>query len=69
MFCNDGFSRELRFTLVAFVIRAMAAAWARLGAPPPWLPDTDGTGVLAPVLDADVGGTKLPGESLRSEGI
>lgn len=69
MFCNDGLSLEFRATLVALLSRAIAAACARLGAPPPWLPDTGCRGVLVPVFDSDVGGTMLPGESLRSDGI
>ena len=32
---SDGFTLGLGVTLVAFVMRAMAAAWARVGAPPP----------------------------------
>lgn len=60
---------ELIFTFVAFVMRAIAAACARLGAPPPWLPDTGCNGVLAPVFEDDKGGTRLPGESFSSEGI
>lgn len=68
MFCSDGFILELRPTFVAFVSRAMAAAWARFGAPPP-LPDTGSSGVLDPVFDCDAGGTKFAGESLSSEGI
>jgi hypothetical protein len=69
MFCRDGFNLAFKLTLVAFVMRAIAAACARLGAPPPWLPDTGCSGVLAPVLVSDDGGTMFPGESLNNEGI
>jgi hypothetical protein len=68
MFCSDGFNLELAFTFVAFVRRAIAAACARFGAPPPWLPDTGWSGVLVPV-ESDDGGTIFPGESLSKEGI
>jgi len=68
MLCSDGFILEFKPTFVALVSRAMAAAWARFGAPPP-LPDTGSSGVLDPVFDCDAGGTKLPGEFLKSEGI
>jgi hypothetical protein len=66
MFCIGA---ALEFTLVALVMRAIAAACARFGAPPPGLPDTGCSGVLAPVLEDDRGGTRFPGESLNSEGI
>jgi hypothetical protein len=69
MFCNDGFNLAFRLALVAFVMRAIAAACARFGAPPPWLPDTGCSGVLVPVFDNDEGGTIFPGESLSNEGI
>ena len=69
MFCNDGLSLAFRFTLVALLRRAIAAACARLGAPPPWFPDTGCSGVLVPVFDSDVGGTMLPGDSLSRDGI
>lgn len=66
MFCIGA---ALEFTFVALVMRAIAAACARFGAPPPWLPDTGCSGVLAPVLEDDRGGTRFPGESLNSDGI
>lgn len=69
MFCKEGFSREFMLTFVAFVMRAIAAACAKLGAPPPWFPDTGSSGVLAPVLDIDDGATKFPEDSLNNEGI
>lgn len=69
MFCSEGFVLELSPTLVALLSRAIAAACARFGAPPPWFPDTGSNGVLAPVLVTEAGGTRFPGESLNSEGI
>lgn len=68
MFCKLGFSLELRLIFVALAMRASAAAWARLGAPPPWLPDAGFNGVLAPV-DMEDAGTMFPGESLNNDGI
>ena len=68
MFCI-GAALEVALTFVALVMRAIAAACARLGAPPPWLPETGCNGVLAPVLEDDSGGTRFPGESFNSEGI
>ena len=69
MFWSEGVVLEFSPTLVALLSRAMAAACARLRAPPPWLPDTGSNGVLAPVLDMEAGGTRFPGDSLSSEGI
>jgi hypothetical protein len=69
MFCSDGVDLAFKPAFVAFVMRAMAAACARLGAPPPWLPDTGWSGVFAPVLDSDDAGTLLPIDSCISDGI
>lgn len=68
MFCT-GAALELMFVFVALVMRAIAAACARLGAPPPWFPDTGCSGVLEPVFEDDRGGTRFPGESFSKEGI
>jgi hypothetical protein len=69
MFCSDGFSLAFSVAFVAFAMRAIAAACARFGAPPPWFPETGCNGVLVPVLVSDDGGTMFPGESRSSEGI
>jgi hypothetical protein len=69
MFCKDGFNLAFRPALVALVRRAIAAACARFGAPPPWFPETGCSGVLAPVFVSDEGATMLPGESLSSDGM
>jgi hypothetical protein len=65
IFCRLGLTLGLR--LVAFAIRAMAAC-ARFGPPGPWFPDTACSGVLAPVVLSEEGGTMLPGDSLSNEG-
>lgn len=50
------------------VPRRIMAALAMLGVPPRVLAEVGCRGVLVPVAVAEAGGTRLPGESRRSEG-